>query len=362
MFVPQNPPAPLWGRKSILPKVVAGLPFKARAVYPSARVALLVALREQKQDRNIWLPAFLCRSILKPIHTCNLTVRYYDVDRNLIPVTKSLDFQTGDYFLMVHFFGIYQTLDHIHKLCREKKMVLIEDCAHTLPDPRVSSPAGTVGDITILSLRKLLPVIHGGLLVEKQQTPHQTNLTSLNKHLWLKKRLLALAESLAFRTRFNFLPIKLALRGLLGTVDGPALSGRCDCGVHHLKNAELPFDNGFLEEVIDRRKKHYYYLHECLKPLETIEVPFPVLPSGSCPQAFPIILKSPMEVITRLNRFGIEAGVWPGREKMPVPLENYPGTQFWHEHLLLLPIHHELQQPHLDYIVDSLQKIMARQI
>jgi dTDP-4-amino-4,6-dideoxygalactose transaminase len=81
------------------------------------------------------------------------------------------------------------------------------------------------------------------------------------------------------------------------------------------------------------------------------------LPAGSCPQFFPILVNDRQRVFDKLIHLGIEAIVWPGQERVPIPLDNYPQTKILNENLLLLPINHSLRQEHMEYIAESLKKI-----
>lgn len=353
MFVPQNPPGPvLKGPASLRAESCSG--FSVPFIYSSARTALLAALKG-RGGQTIWLPAFMCRSLLKPIRACGLKVRYYDIDMDFMPLLNHVVPEAGDYLLVVHFFGIYRPLDGIREFCTTNRMLLIEDCAHILPDPKAPCPAGSTGDVAIFSLRKLLPVPDGGVLVERGEHKAETPPRNSYRHLGLKKRLLMLSETLAFKTGFNILPVKRAFRRALGNTDSAALSGERDPGAYHPDIHPMP-ENDFIGKTVERRKENYRSLHELLIHQGGVKIPFPVLPPGSCPQAFPVVVRHPAEVASHLNREGVEAGIWPGEEKIPFPTEDYPLAALWQKWLLLLPVHQELRLVHLEYMAKALRR------
>lgn len=358
MFVPQNSPRPLFHKGSVALQALAGFPFPLAGLYPSARAALLAWLRGRPGNGRVWLPAFMCRSLLKPLQASHLELKFYDVDRQLMPRWEDLEVCPGDYFLFVHFFGMYRPMAEVSRFCREHGMLLIEDCAHILPDPQAPVPAGATGDVAIFSLRKLLAVPDGGMLIDRRGESEISEAPRGNgpgpTGGGRKKAALMWAESLAFQTQINLLPVKKLLRRMLGTTDSPTLAGDLDGVVRRLDG--LPRNDSYLTAIVSRRKENYRYLGEALAKVMGVEIPSPSLPPGSCPQVFPVIVSNPTALMEQLHRQGIEAGIWPGEERIPMPLLPYPGTRFWQERLLILPVHHELKMNHLDLMAAILKR------
>ena len=58
----------------------------------------------------------------------------------------------------------------IRALCDERKIVLIEDCAHAFFGSVDSWPVGSVGDYSIASPKKFFPLCEGGLLVSRAKS------------------------------------------------------------------------------------------------------------------------------------------------------------------------------------------------
>lgn len=360
MFIPQNPPRRTgFHDAAVISQAVSDFPFPVDCLYVNARAGLLTSLKKEKQMRAVWLPAFICRNILKPFITANFEIKLYDIDRALMPVFPAAYCRPGDYFLSVHFFGRLMPMESIRAFCNARQMVLIEDCAHILPDPGVGRPAGATGDIAIFSLRKMLPVSFGGVLVDEathvtEMPPHP--LTSRSR---LKKHLLMLAENIAFKTGFNLLPAKIALRKRLGNTDSDGSEGGNVYRIPSWKSSRLGPGSKYLRAVIGRRNKNYRYFQKLIQGADSLCVPFPELPAGSCPMFFPLVIKSPGKILKQLHRHGIEAVIWPGDDKVRVNPGVFPGTGYWHDNLILLPVHQELHGSHLDRMVHTLRSIVA---
>jgi dTDP-4-amino-4,6-dideoxygalactose transaminase len=68
--------------------------------------------------------------------------------------------------LVTHYFGFPQrAILDIRDRCSSFGAFLIEDCAHALGSCLDGQPLGTIGDLSFFSLRKSIPVPHGGALV-----------------------------------------------------------------------------------------------------------------------------------------------------------------------------------------------------
>lgn len=359
MFIPANPTISLLGKNPSIIGIASAFPFEISCIYPSARTALQSVLEKRTGGKTVWVPAFMCRSLLKPILSCNLNIDYYDIDPKFMPLVTDLKFSPGDYLLVVHFFGILRGFEGIKTFCSKKNLILIEDCAHILPDADAICFAGMSGDISIFSFRKLLPVLCGGLVIEKKQLCANKLLLSPKMHCGVKKKVLMMTERLAFISGINILGVKKALRCLFGNTDSSAFSGELNTTQYRMESYAAGNDAIYLKSALSRRKENYNYLSGLIKDLDGIFIPFPVLPAGSCPQFFPILVNDRQRVFDKLIHMGIEVIVWPDQERVPIPLDNYPQTKILNENLLLLPINHSLTQEHMEYIAESLKKIAS---
>ena len=56
--------------------------------------------------------------------------------------------------LITHFLGFPQPIDEIKRICNERNLFLIEDCAHAFLSSYNGNPLGSYGDIAVFSLLK----------------------------------------------------------------------------------------------------------------------------------------------------------------------------------------------------------------
>ncbi len=125
------------------------------AAFSSARSALAALLRQQ-QPRRLWLPAYICQTVLDG--ATGVPIHWYAVDGRLEPELSEIE--AGDTVLIVDYFG-RSTLAE-----RRPDLFIIEDRAQALDPDRPP-----FGDVLLYSPRKLIGVGDGGLLVSNHPLP-----------------------------------------------------------------------------------------------------------------------------------------------------------------------------------------------
>lgn len=129
--------------------------FTHVAAFSSARSALAALLR-QRRPKRLWLPAYICQTVLDG--AAGWPVEWYAVDGALNVISPV--FEPGDAILVVDYFGRAVSFE------APEGVLVIEDRAQAL-DPGVP----TFGDVVLYSPRKLLGVGDGGLLASNQPLP-----------------------------------------------------------------------------------------------------------------------------------------------------------------------------------------------
>lgn len=71
--------------------------------------------------------------------------------------------------LVIHEFGVpHPQMKQLQKMCRQRNIPLIEDCAHTLNSSIDGRQVGTWGDWVVCSFQKIFPVSSGGMLLSRK--------------------------------------------------------------------------------------------------------------------------------------------------------------------------------------------------
>lgn len=158
--------------------------------------AILQALNFKKNDEII-LQSFTCMVVvnaivwngLKPIYTdidksdFNMDVK--DFEKKITKKTKAVIIQ--------HTFGIPAKMDEIKAICYKRKLVLIEDCAHTIGGKYKGKYLGTIGDIGFFSLgrSKAISCVSGGMIVTKDKKYGEKIKSVLKYAFYPKKSVIA---------------------------------------------------------------------------------------------------------------------------------------------------------------------------
>lgn len=153
--------------------------------YQSARAAIRAVLECSKAEK-IFIPAYICESIIQVCRDSGLKLVTYELNEVLYPKVDFEDKLNNALVLYVNYFGICQY--NIKKLLRKiPKDKLIIDNSHALFAPHLGELA------TIYSPRKFVGLPDGGLLKASQSLkispPEVEDIGSLNRMNYLFTRL-----------------------------------------------------------------------------------------------------------------------------------------------------------------------------
>jgi len=103
--------------------------FKELNWINSGRAAFYNILKKYKEDsfKKIYLPAYICDSLICPVKKVGLKILFYDLDENL---NIKNEFQDNSIILLIHFFG--KKIKNIDKIKKDipKNSKIIEDFTH----------------------------------------------------------------------------------------------------------------------------------------------------------------------------------------------------------------------------------------
>jgi hypothetical protein len=127
----------------------------------NALYALLSMLKDAGRSA-IAYPAYSCGDEIAPAAELAYDIHFYPITRTLeVDTDLTLLFKQIDILVITHYFGIVSThTKALIRLARKYNIIVIEDCAYSL----FNQETGSMGDYAIYSLRKHLPVPHGGIL------------------------------------------------------------------------------------------------------------------------------------------------------------------------------------------------------
>ena len=142
--------------------------------YASGRTALYQTLRTlTPQHCKLWLPDWLCRTMVDAIEKAGFDYCFYELDANFKACIGALDktgFKDGEAVLMINYFGL-QDLTGISKSIKDAypNSVIVEDDVQAYWV--FAEKENPYADYRFTSLRKALPVPDGGLVKTRRPMP-----------------------------------------------------------------------------------------------------------------------------------------------------------------------------------------------
>jgi dTDP-4-amino-4,6-dideoxygalactose transaminase len=337
---------------------------------------------------TILVPSYHCGAELDAILKAGAKVEFYRVDRSaridLQHLAGLVSTCTRAVFI-IHYFGFPDPrLADLLALCRSRNLLVIEDCAHALYSRWNGQFLGTLGSISAFSLFKSLPVPHGGAvrvndpsLVAQQpqmEPPPAEGFEvahwSIEAH-WVA-RLGVLGEVVnktarQFR-RFGFEPLKFPAGRIEMQADHVAapLAPPTDNSDPHISFDPATKDwsasrlTAFIARHADhdrikkRRRDNFELLADTLRGSKHLELLYPEMPEGVCPLGLPIIVDDAAELHTFLEEHGVKSDLFWKTSHDKSPGAEFPDAQFLRQHIVMLPIHQEVDEKSL--------RLMARRL
>lgn len=324
-----------------------------------------------KRGDEVLVPAYSCGSELDPLLEAGLTLRLYAVDgqaridpddivRRITPRSRAV--------YLTHYFGVlHPNTAAVRQLCDDHGLWLIEDCALSL----LSGPTpagGRAGDIALFCFYKLFPVLGGGALV-LNTTKIAASVAFSNpppSKLVAKSLIRAVLDVVLGRAGLAALrklrPQKTAtLAGGSRYPDmpasyyfDPALKDAAIAGV--TARAIGSFD---VAGAIRARRANYGHYRALLADIPGVSLLYPNLPEDACPLNMPVLVENRDVLCAALTAQGIGATPWWAGFHQGVDLGEFPDACYLKTHLLALPLHQTMGEPHIAHVVAELRAAIS---
>ncbi len=141
-------------------------PFASdRAVYMANGRSCLVLLIELLSPARVWLPAYLCPSIIAAVRKTGVPICFFENDYNLRVIPESLSgVRQGDLVEVVDYFGFPADERVMHQV-RETGAWLLEDACQAM----LTDGIGKNADFILFTPRKFVGIPDGGILVSNRK-------------------------------------------------------------------------------------------------------------------------------------------------------------------------------------------------
>lgn len=300
-----------------------GLYHKDAIELNSGRSCLEYILKANKY-RKIYLPHYICNTILEPVVKANMIYSFYSIDKNFYPsITYNL--KKNEAFLYVNYFGLFN--ENVSRLKEIYKNLIVDNTQAFFSKP-------IEGVSTFYSARKFFGVSDGGYLYTEKKLKE-----NLEEDISYKR-----AQFLLRRIDVN------ASEGLKSFEENEnALSKSGIKKMSKLTSRILQSIN--YEEVKELRNKNFEYLHSNLKNYNEWEINDYV----NAPLAYPLYIRKSglrdklIENKIYVPMFWKNVFKWSEKESFERSLTKY---------LLPLPIDQRYGEEDMNRIITTLKSIL----
>jgi dTDP-4-amino-4,6-dideoxygalactose transaminase len=352
----------------------------------SGRYAIALALEHigLKPGDVVLIPAYHCEAMVVPVKWMGLKPAFYSINAdtsiNLGDIRQKINANVK-VIIVTHYFGFLQDLKGIRALCDQYGIHLIEDCAHAFfGDYDNQQVAGKVGDYTIASSMKFLPLYEGGLLCSETIDLKDIKMTSPSIGFQLKSLINTLERSLAYN-RLGFtgkllnaiFSLKSALLSTLKKISqsshavssGPSSSdggyGLDEEWIHKLISwpSQLIIRLSDLNNTAHRRRENYQKMHATLAKLQNCHPLFETLPQQVVPWVYPLYVNDPAQCFGMLKKQGVP--IWRFGEFLDAEVDQNTCSVSvdYSKHIFQFPCHQSLTDKDIDWMLSQITQTLT---
>jgi perosamine synthetase len=320
-------------------------------------------------DEIVLAPDYHHGNEIAAMKAAGMKIRYYPVKKNLdadldaIAALCDIEPKAGILYV-THFMGWPQPMNEIKALCRDKNLVLVEDCALSFMSEFEGKPLGTFGAYAVFCLYKSLPLPNGAVLVANTSTraaclPVQrcsaSSVMASTTELtlaWIRSRneilggilfgLKRVAGRMLTATRIQRIPI--GDTGFDVSAVNVGMSPIC-----HALLARFQY-----ERIKKIRRRNFTILEQRLRG--HIALLEKKLGPGVCPLFFPLLVANKQAAAAALARLGIETvEFWNSGD--PESFRRESNAEFLRRHVLEIPIHQDVTPETAEYMAQQILKL-----
>jgi len=275
-----------------------------RAVYMANGRCCLVLLIELLSPARVWLPAYLCPSIIAAVRKTGVPICFYEIDYNLRALPGFISgVRRGDLVEVIDYFG-FRASEQVMHHARESGAWLLEDACQAM----LTEGVGTNADFTLFTPRKFVGVPDGGILVSNREEIDFKDipLEPPPSPWWMK-----VLSAAVLRGEFDLYGGSRRWFELYREIEEDMPMGRYAMSDLSRTLLNTAFDYA---SIARRRVENYQVLAGELSHLAL----YPGLASGVVPLGFPVRLANRDEVLKKLYEHDIFPPVhWPFRGGLP---------------------------------------------
>jgi dTDP-4-amino-4,6-dideoxygalactose transaminase len=350
-----------------------GVPHAVAAGF--GRGALWLALRAAEvEGADVLVPEFICEQVPEVVARAGARVVEYPVERDLSVAPerfRAAMTPAARAAVVPHYFGrVLPQTEELARICRERSVVAIEDCALALGASRGRAQAGAFGDVAVFSFTKSGWCYGGGLaatrsdgLAGKMRALRGQSLRCDARRAFVYG-LLRRMDFLANRPRWSGVAERAGrwVERIAGIREGNFYdAGRFDAAMSPRAAARARRILREAERDAGRRRRIFQWLEPVLREAPFV-LPRPAYEPGDT-GAF-LVLRSPAGRADRWPEEAARRGIalrrtWPAFQDAGA--RRGDSAEWFANHLLVLEVHPRLSQREAERISACLRMLAARE-
>jgi hypothetical protein len=108
------------------------------------------------------------------------------------------------------------------------------------------------------------------------------------------------------------------------------------------------------QTIVSRRRRNYTALYQRLAGVAGITPLFDSLPSAVCPLGLPVLVENRRSWYEAMYKAGIGVFPWWEGYHHGLSWDEFPDACYLKDHVLLLPVHQDLDVDHMNYVADMM--------
>jgi dTDP-4-amino-4,6-dideoxygalactose transaminase len=353
------------------------LPLRAehRTTFCMARYGIYHLFKSLNLQRGgtVLLPDYHSGIEVWALKAAGLSIQYFNIDSHFQPdldQLKRLCTRTTRAIYVIHYAGWPQPVDELVTLCRERRLVLFEDCALSMLSRHNGQELGSFGDYSVFCLYKTVPVPNGAVLIQNRldfpdltrlqmKPPTAVSVAARSAELMLegiRSRSNRLGEVLTIgkRAAGDALSALRVKRLPIGDItpqfnsDGFRLDNP-NVGMTTLCERLLTRFN--YNTIVEKRRSNFATLQRKLAAASLVRSD---LPPGTCPLFLPLLVPRKAEASKVLAEEGIQTLEFWNYGHPDAEPHTSPTARFLRNHVLEIPLHQEISESQLTYMADRI--------
>lgn len=291
----------------------------------SARYCIEYILRLRKY-KTIYIPFYTCDSVLQPAKKLNLDIRFYNIDKNLMPILND-SINDDSVLLFINYFGL--NTDKIPNIISKYKNIIIDNTQAFFVNP--------INNIdTVYSPRKFFGVSDGGYLY-----------TNIKNYLELK-------QDISYK-RYEYLLKRIDLgpqKGYKNFCDNEdELNHQDILKMSNLTSSILSsLDYNYIK---NKREENFNTLHKKLKSYNELTISDSILNNG--PMIYPLLIKNRYLKDHLIKNNIFVATYW--KDALSRTNDN-DYEKYLINNLVPIPIDQRYNQQDMMYIIDKIMEVI----